>query len=563
MTGPANAIARTGGRVLVDQLRIHGADTVYCVPGESYLAVLDALGDTPAIRLVPCRQESGAAIMAEAHGKLTNQPGICMVTRGPGATNASAGLHIAMQDATPMILLIGQVARGQLEREAFQEIDYRRMFGQVTKWVAQIDDAARIPELMARAFQVATSGRPGPVALALPEDMLTELTQTPDSRPYTRFESWPGQAQMLAMRSLLANAKRPLLLLGGAPWDEASVAAIEAFAAANQLPVATTFRRADRFDNSHACYAGDLGIGPNPKLVELVKEADLLIVAGSRLSEMTSGGYQLFDIPTPRQTLVHIHPDPEELGRVYHPTLAINATPRDFALMAASLDPVDSTGWAGTADAAHASYLAWQKCPPGPGPVQMGEIMAWLEANMPHDIVYTNGAGNFSVWVHRFHQYRKLGAQLAPTSGSMGYGFPAALASKIAQPERPVICFAGDGDFMMTAQELATAVANKLDLVVIVINNGMYGTIRMHQENHYPARVVATDLVNPDFALFAQSFGAHGEAVETTADFPAAMQRAIAFKGPALIELRVDPEAITPRATLSGLRKAALTAKAS
>lgn len=548
---------RTGGQILVDQLKIHGADHVFCVPGESYLAVLDALYDVPQIKAVTCRHEGNAAMMAEAHGKLTGRPGICMVTRGPGATNASAGLHVAMQDATPMILFIGQVARDQIEREAFQEIDYRRMFGQVTKWTVQVDDASRLPELIARAFRVATGGRPGPVAIALPEDMLTELADVRDALAYTPLQSWPGAGELDAMRTMLAKAQRPMMLLGGAPWDEKAVSAVQRFAEANQLPVATSFRRADRFDNDHPLYAGDLGIGPNPKLLEAIKASDLLIVVGARLTEMTTGGYTLFDIPVPKQTLIHIHPDPEELGRVYHPALAINATPREFAKSLGTLDPIASPAWAGTGEAAHAAYGEWQVCPPNPGDIQLGEVMAWLEANMPAETIYTNGAGNFSVWLHRFHRYRQFATELAPTSGSMGYGFPAAIAAAIVKPETPVVCFAGDGDFLMSAQDLATAMAAGAKPVTIVFNNGILGTIRMHQENHYPGRVSATDLVNPDFADYARAFGAHGETVSTTAEFAPAMERALASGKAAVIELKLDPEAITPRTTLAKLRQAA------
>ena len=548
---------RTGGQILVDQLKIHGADHVFCVPGESYLAVLDALYDASQIRTITCRHEGNAAMMAEAHGKLTNRPGICMVTRGPGATNASAGLHIAMQDATPMILFIGQVARGQIEREAFQEIDYRRMFGQVTKWTVQVEDPARLPELIARAFRVATSGRPGPVAIALPEDMLTEAADVVDALPYVPLESWPGQDELSQMREMLAGAQRPMMLLGGAPWDEEAVAAIQRFAEANKLPVATTFRRADRFDNDHPLYAGDLGIGPNPKLLARVNEADLLIVVGARLTEMTTGGYTVFDIPVPKQKLVHIHPDPEELGRVYHPTLAINATPRAFAKSLDGLDPIPDPAWAGAGEAAHAAYGEWQVCPPNPGAIQIGEIMAWLEANMPAETIYANGAGNFAVWLHRFHRYRRFVTELAPTSGSMGYGFPAAIAAAIVKPETPVVCFAGDGDFMMSAQDLATAMAAGAKPITLVFNNGILGTIRMHQENHYPGRVSATDLVNPDFAAYAKAFGAHGETVTTTAEFAPAMERALASGTAGVIELKVDPQAITPRTTLDKLRQAA------
>lgn len=551
-------VRRTGGQILVDQLKLHGADHVFCVPGESYLAVLDALYDAPAIRTVTCRQEGNAAMMAEAHGKLSGRPGICMVTRGPGATNASAGLHVAMQDATPMIVFIGQVASDQVEREAFQEIDYRRMFGQVTKWTVQVDDAARLPELIARAFRVATSGRPGPVAVALPEDMLTDMADVADALPYAPLESWPGARQLADLRAMLAAAQRPMLLLGGAPWSAEAVAAMQRFAEANALPVATSFRRADRFDNAHPLYAGDLGIGPNPKLAEGIGEADVLVVVGSRLTEMTTGGYSLIGIPLPSQKLVHVHPDPEELGRVYHPTLAINATPREFALAAAALEPIADPAWRGSGEAAHADYTDWQVCPPNPGPIQVGDIMAWLEAHMPDDTIYTNGAGNFAIWLHRFHRYRRFGTQLAPTSGSMGYGVPAAVAASIVRPEARVICFAGDGDFLMSGQELATAMAAGTRPVVIVFNNGILGTIRMHQENHYPGRVSATNLVNPDFAAYARAFGGHGETVTETAEFAPAMERALASGKAAVIELKLDPEAINPKTTLAKLRQAAL-----
>ena len=549
---------RSGAQVLVDQLKIHGADTVFCVPGESYLAVLDALYDANSIGLVTCRQEGGAAMMADAYGKLTGKPGLCMVTRGPGASNASAGLHVAMQDSTPLILFIGQVARDTLEREAFQEIDYRRMFGQFAKWVAQIDDPRRIPEFMSRAFQTATSGRPGPVALALPEDMLTEAVEVADAQPFSPVETAPGAGAMARFRAMLAAAKRPFLLLGGGAWDEDAVRAIEAFAAANQLPVGCGFRRQDRFDNGHPCYAGDVGIGVNPKLGQRIKEADLLIALGSRLGEMTTGGYTLLEIPKPKQPLVHVHPDPEELGRVYQPTLAINATPRAFARAAAALAPIASPVWAAATAAAHGEYHAWRKPTRSPGEIQMAEIMLWLETQLPADAIVTNGAGNFATWVHRFHQYRRFGTQLAPTSGSMGYGFPAALAAKIVHPDRTVLCVAGDGDFLMTGQELATAVQRRLGVIVLILNNGMYGTIRMHQERHHPGRVIGTDLHNPDFAALARAYGAYGEIIARTAEFAPAFQRAQAAGGPAILELRIDPEALTIRQSLSEIRAAAM-----
>jgi acetolactate synthase I/II/III large subunit len=549
---------RTGAQILVDQLKIHGADTAFCVPGESYLAVLDALYDANSIGVVTCRQEGGATMMADAYGKLTGRPGIVMVTRGPGATNASAGLHVAMQDSTPLILFIGQVARGTVEREAFQELDYRRMFGQLAKWVAEIDDPRRIPEFLSRAFHTAMNGRPGPVVLALPEDMLTEAADVADAQPYVPAETWPGEAAMARLRTLLAQAKRPFLLLGGSAWDAEGVAAIERFAAANRLPVGCAFRRQDRFDNTHPCYAGDVGIGINPKLAQRIAAADLLIAIGPRLGEMTTGGYTLLDIPTPRQALVHVHADPEELGRVYQAVLPINAAPRAFARAAAALAPVESAAWAAETEAAHQEFLAFRKAPRSPGKIQMGEIMLWLDEHLPEDAIITNGAGNFATWVHRFRRYRRFGSQLAPTSGSMGYGFPAAVAAKIVHPERTVVCVAGDGDFLMTGQELATAMQRRLGVIVLLVNNGMYGTIRMHQERHHPGRVIATDLFNPDFAALARAYGAHGEVVERTEEFAPAFERARAAGVPAIIELRIDPEALTIRQSLSEIRSAAM-----
>jgi acetolactate synthase I/II/III large subunit len=552
---------RNGAKILVDQLCVHGADTVFCVPGESYLAVLDALLDAKSIRLVSCRHEGGASMMADAYGKLTGRPGLCMVTRGPGATNASSGLLVAKQDSTPLILLIGQVAREVQEREAFQEIDYRRMLGQLAKWVAQIDDPRRVPEFLSRAYYTATSGRPGPVVLALPEDMLAEEATVADAQPYRPVETWPGTAALGTLRHMLAVATRPFLLLGGSAWDAAAVAGIEAFAQSNELAVGCVFRRQDRFDNAHPCYAGDVGIGVNPKLAQRIQEADVLMVLGARLGEMTTGGYTLIDIPTPQQRLVHIHPDPEELGRVYHPALAINASPREFARAVAALAPIEEPPWAAATAAAHADYVAWRKPSPSPGEIQLGEIMLWLDAQLPPEVIFTNGAGNFATWVHRFHAYRRFGSQLAPTSGSMGYGFPAAVAAKIVHPDRPVVCVAGDGDFLMTGQELATAVREKLAIIVLIVNNNMYGTIRMHQEREYPGRVIGTELHNPDFAALARAYGAFGEVVTRTADFAQAFAQAQAAGGPAILELRVDPEALTIRQSLSDIRAAALAAR--
>ncbi|HVZ01927.1 MAG TPA: thiamine pyrophosphate-binding protein [Dongiaceae bacterium] len=553
---------RTGGQVLVDALKGHGVDMAFAVPGESYLAVLDALHDASnRIRLITCRQEGGAAYMAEAYGKLTGRPGICMVTRGPGATNASVGLHTAFQDSTPMILFIGQVARDQEEREAFQEVDFRRMLGPLTKWTAQIEDARRIPEIVSQAFHRAVNGRPGPVAIALPEDMLTDMVDVPDAGHYVVARGNPGAAQMSALRERLAKAKRPFAILGGGGWDAQAVADFAAFAETMHIPVGTAFRCQDLIDNDHPCHAGDVGIGINPKLAERVKNADLLLVVGARLGEMTTGGYTLVDVPVPKQALIHVHPSPEELGRVYQTALPINAGMAEFAAMAKALAPVDHSAWDAETDAAHADYLAWRKHGPNAGEVQMGEIVAWLRDRLPEDAILTNGAGNYSSWLHRFYRFRRYRSYLGPTNGSMGYGVPSAVAAKLVHPERIVVSFNGDGCFLMNGQELATAVQHHANVVFLVINNGMYGTIRMHQEREYPARVSGTELKNPDFAALARAYGAHGETVARTAEFAPAFERCLKAGKPALIEVKLDPEAITPRTTLSAIRDAALKKK--
>jgi acetolactate synthase-1/2/3 large subunit len=557
MTSQGNL--RTGGRILVDQLRLHGVDMAFGVPGESYLAVLDALYDVPEISFRICRQEGGAAMMADAYGKLTGRPGICFVTRGPGATSASAGVHVAFQDSTPMILFIGQVGRDMIEREAFQEIDYRRMFGQMAKWVAQIDDADRIPEYLARAFSTATSGRPGPVVLALPEDMLRDHSAATDALPYRSVEAHPGAADMEQLAQLLAAAKRPLMILGGSSWDAQTSANIQAFAEVHGIPATASFRCQDYFDNSHPHYAGDVGIGINPRLADRVRDADLVLAVGARLGEITTSGYTLFESPVPKQPLVHVHAGAEELGRVYQAKLPINAGVKAFAAAAAALKPVKAPDDARRelVAEAHSEYLAYRQAPRSPGNVQMGEIMVWLDERLPADAIMTNGAGNYATWLHRFHQYRGFPTQLAPTSGSMGYGTPAAVAAKSVFPERTVVCFAGDGCFMMHGQELATAVQYGLSIIILVINNGMYGTIRMHQERAYPGRVSGTDLVNPDFAAYARAFGAIGELVERTEEFAPAFERALQAAGPTVIEVRIDPEAITPKMSLTEIREAA------
>ena len=553
---------RTGGQILVDQLKIHGADTAYCVPGESYLAVLDALYDARnRIRLVVARQEGGAAYMAEAYGKLTGKPGICFVTRGPGATNASVGVHTAFQDSTPMILFIGQVARGDIEREAFQEIDFRRMYGQLAKWVAQIDDPGRIPELVAHAFTLATSGRPGPVVLALPEDMLREPAAVADAERYKTIQALPGAADLAKLREMLAASKKPIMLLGGSTWNAQAVADITAFAEANKLATATSFRCQDRFDNLHACYVGDLGIAPNPKLAARIQEADTIIAVGPRLGEMTTGGYMLLDVPRPKQKLVHVHMGAEELGRVYQADLPINSGMVQFAAAVKSLRPVDADRWAAWTAGAHKDYLEYTTPVSNPGAVQLGAIVASLRDQLPPDTIVTNGAGNYAGWVHRFWRFRRYGTQLAPTSGSMGYGVPAGVAAALAHPDRAVLAFSGDGCFQMNGQELGTAIQYGARPIFFVVNNGMYGTIRMHQEREYPTRVSGTDIVNPDFAVLARAYGAHGETIERTDDFAAAFERARKSGRAALIELRLDAEAITTRTTLSKIREASLAAK--
>ncbi|CAJ1404350.1 unnamed protein product [Effrenium voratum] len=548
---------KTGGELLVDALERHGADRVFCVPGESYLAVLDALHDA-SIPVTVCRQEGGAAMMADAHGKLTGKPGICMVTRGPGATNASAGVHVAAQDSTPMILFIGQIERAMREREAFQEVDYRQMFGGIAKWVAEIDQADRVPEFISRAFHVATSGRPGPVVLALPEDMLVETATVAQPPAWQQVETHPGLTQMAELQKRLWAAERPIAILGGSRWSEDAVAAFTRFAERFDLPVACSFRRQMLFDNLHPNYAGDVGIGISPKLLARIKASDLVLLVGGRLSEMPSQSYSLLEIPASDQQLVHIHPDPEELGRVYRADLAINASPTAFCKAVEGLQPPVEIKGAGEAARAHEDYLAWSGArPETPGPLQMAAVMDWLEANLPEDTICTNGAGNYATWLHRFHRFRRYGTQAAPTSGSMGYGLPAAVAAKLAFPEREVICFAGDGCLQMTMQEFGTACQEGANIIVLAIDNGMYGTIRMHQERTYPGRPSATKLVNPDFAALARTYGAFGATVETAEDFGPAYAAARASGKPAILHMKLDPEAITPAASLSQIRAAA------
>jgi acetolactate synthase-1/2/3 large subunit len=557
-----STLARTGAQLLVDALKTHGADLAFGVPGESYLAVLDALHDArDTIRFIICRQEGGAANMADAYGKLTGRPGICFATRGPGASNAALGIHTAYQDSTPLILFIGQVGNGFVEREAFQEIDYRRMYGQLAKWVAQIDRAERVPEYVSRAFHTAVSGRPGPVVLALPEDMLTETAAVANTGPYRRAAAHPGQADMEKLRGMLAQSRRPFVLLGGSDWNAQACADIRAFAEANDLPVGTAFRRQDLYDNRLPNFAGDVGIGISPRLAERVKGCDLLLAIGPRMDEMTTGGYTLIDVPRPKPKFVHVHPGPEVLGRVYEGDLLINSGMPEFARAARVLTPVDSRAWKDSTKDARAEYESWIKPEPAPGQLHPGEVVAFLRDRLPPDTIVTNGAGNFAGWVHRYYSYRGFRTELAPTSGAMGYGVPSAVAAKLVHPDRPVVSFSGDGDFLMCGQELATAAQYDLKILFLVVNNGMYGTIRMHQEREYPGRVSGTGLKNPDFAALARAYGLHGETVEKTADFGPAFERSLQERTASLIELRIDPEAITTRTTLSAIRAAALKRK--
>jgi acetolactate synthase-1/2/3 large subunit len=552
---------RQGGRILADALVGHGARLAFGVPGESFLPVLDGLHDLrDQLKFVICRQEGGAAYMAEASAKLSGRPGLLFVTRGPGATNGSVGVHTAFQDSTPMIVFVGQVGSDFVEREAFQEVDYRRMYGPLTKWVAQIDRAERIPEYVSHAFHVATSGRPGPVLLALPEDMLFSEAAVADTPRFRTPRAAPSPADMKELERLLAGARRPFLLLGGGGWTGQATAGLQAWAEAAGIPVGCGFRCQDYFDNRHPNYAGDVGIGVNPKLAQRVKEADVLLVIGERLGEMTTSAYTLLESPVPKQTLVHVQSGAEELGRVYQAVLPINANYEEFVFALSSIK-IKNGEWKSQARSAHEDYLAWNRPIPMPGALHYGEVIAWLSQNLPEDAIVTNGAGNFASWLHRHFQYKAWRTQLAPTSGSMGYSVPAAVAAKIAEPKRAVVALAGDGEFLMNGQEFATAMQYGAAVIVLVVNNGMYGTIRMHQEREYPGRVSGTALENPDFAAYARAFGGHGETVERSADFAPAFQRALASGKAAIIELKIDPEAITPSATLSGLRAAALAKK--
>ncbi|HEV8020111.1 MAG TPA: thiamine pyrophosphate-binding protein [Candidatus Lustribacter sp.] len=545
---------RPGGRVLVDALALNGTDTIFCVPGESYLAVLDALYDRrDDIRVITCRQEGGATFMAEAYGKLTGRPGVAFVTRGPGATNASIGVHTAFQDSTPLLLFIGQVDRDALGREAFQEVDFRAMFAPLAKAVIEIERGSRIPEILSRAFALAMSGRPGPVVISLPEDVLSEEIDIADAPAAPAAQAGADAAQMALLADHLRGAQRPIVIAGGSRWDAASCAQLQLFAERNVLPVACAYRRQDLFDNRHPLYAGDASLGIVPDLVQRFHDADLILAIGTRLGDITTGGYSYFDVPRPQQRLVHVHPDAGELGRVYQPDLAINAGVRAFAAAAATI-AVDGSHRHEWAAAANRAYVADRAAGRTVERVDLRAVVLDLSERLPTDAIVTVGAGNFTTWVHRYFQFKQFGTALGPTSGAMGYGVPAGIAAKLRHPERTVVTFAGDGDFLMTGQELATAVRYGVALVILIVNNGMYATIRMHQERNYPGRVSSTDLTNPDFAALARAYGAHGERVATTAEFAPAFERAVASGGPAVLELDVDPDAITSRTSITALR---------
>lgn len=544
---------RHGGKILTDQLAAHEVRRVFSVPGESFLAALDGLYDS-GIQNVVCRQEGGAAMMAEAHGKLTGRPGVAFVTRGPGASNAAAGVHVARQDSTPMVLFVGQIARNHRDREAFQEVDYCRFFGPLAKWVAEVNQTDRLPEYINRAFHVAISGRPGPVVLALPEDMLSAVADVPVLTSTSPSVAGVLATQVEAVMDVLAQSERPLVVAGGSGWNAGAAADLQRFAEAQGLPVAVTFRRQDYLDNRSSCYVGDLGVGMNPALSERLRQADCLLVLGSRLGDIATGGFELIDPAAPGKTIVHVHPDPDLPGSVYRSDLAITARAADVVSLLAGVEKAGV--WSDWTGAARAGYEAWQQPKETPGAVKMERVVAWLSDRLPKDAILTNGAGNYAAFLHRYFRFKQFGTQLAPTSGSMGYGFPASIAAALEHPGRPVVCLAGDGCFQMTLNEMSTAVQHGAKVIVIVCNNGRYGTIRMHQERHYPGRVSGTDLANPDFAALARAYGGVGEVVTDGAAFPEAFARATAATKLAVIELTLDPEMLSTGQSVSETRGA-------
>lgn len=543
----AEAPARNGGRILVDALRGHGVDTIFGVPGESALPVFDALhGGEAGIRFIVCRHEANAANMAEADAKLRGEPGVCIVSRGPGAMHAAIAVHTAFQDSTPLVLIVGQVPRDHRGREAFQEMDYTKVFGDTTKWSAEITDPARIPEMVSRAFSVAMSGRRGPVVLAVPEDVLSETCRVRDAGRYCASEPAPLPDAVESFQRMLSEAARPVLVVGGSGWDDAACDRLAAFACANDLPVAAAFRAQDLLDNRSDHYVGDLSFGTNPVLARRVMEADLIVAIGDRLGEVPTRGYTLIEAPVPKQALVHVFPGAEELGRVYQARLPIHAGPGPFMEAISLLPPVANPAWRDWRAQARRDYLAYSTPAGINAPLDLAKVVAHVREAVADDAIIANGAGNYAIWLHRYFRYARRGTQLAPKSGAMGYGFPAAVAAKLRHPERPVIVFAGDGDFQMASPDFITAARYKLPIVVVLVNNGLYGSIRMHQERHFPGRPSGTALENPDFVAFAKACGGYGELVERDADFPHALQRALASGIPAILELRVDPRRLTP-----------------
>lgn len=556
-----------GGQLVVKALQAHGVKRLFSVPGESYLPVLDALYDSP-IENTVCRQEGGAAMMADAWGKATGTPGICFVTRGPGATNASAGVHVAHQDSTPMILFVGQINSAIRHREGFQELDYRQVFGSMTKWVAEIDSADRVQEMIARAWSIATSGRPGPVVLVLPEDCLAGTAEYHSMLPSSPITSQPNAQQLEQMLSTLKQAKQPMVIVGGSGWNEQAREQLAEFAERFNLPVAVSFRRQMLFDHMHSHYAGDVGLGINPELAKRIKQADVIVLLNTRFSEVPSQNYTLIDIPQPQQNLIHIHSDSSELGKKYNANLAIQSDP--ISLMqalsnhSASSSPQQQEQPSKHVQDCHQSYLAWSQLPTRsyPGQLQMPHVIRTMQQQLPENSIITNGAGNYATWIHRFWRFRSFGSQLAPTSGSMGYGLPAAIAGSLASPDNPdktdrtVVCMAGDGCYQMTMQELASAVQAQAKIIVIVVDNGIYGTIRMHQERHYPQRVSGTSMVNPDFSLLAKAYGIFSTKIENNDQFAPALEQALKETGPSFLHLILDAEVITPGQTISEIRAA-------
>lgn len=547
----------SGGHLLVKSLQALGAVKCFGVPGESYLDVLDALHDTNgALDFVLCRNEGGAAFMAEAFGKLTGLPGICMVTRGPGATNASIGVHTAMQNSSPMILFVGQIGTDQRDREVFQEIDYRAFFGSVAKWVVEIDDADRIPELLSRAWCTALSGRPGPVVVALPENMLTAPTESRPCRPVSIPMPSPSGENVKQIVELLEAASKPLMIIGGGGWTSAARKAIARFSLQNHLPVSVAFRFHDLIDHHSECFVGEAGVAMAPYLQSVIRDADLIFAVGIRFGEMTTNAHTLFDVPYTNATLIHVHASDRELGKVYAADLPVHASPNTLAQM---LEPIElSANWKKWRQQCRQAYLDGFEAPVQPGNVDMVAITKHLRNRLPDDVIITNGAGNFATWASRFLQYGPRQRLLAPQSGAMGYGVPAAIAAKLVMPDRTVVCFAGDGDFQMNCQELGTAMQAGAQPIVLILNNGSYGTIRMHQERHYPNRISGTELHNPDFVALAKAYGFHAERVGKTDEFESAFERAINSNTGAVLELMIATDAITPRQTLTQITQTAL-----